>query len=92
LVKRKSSVIVSTRIVSSISPGRDRRGLLEAALAPEEAGAPLAPETKWTSALALAAMKPIAGAIRPEEGRIRAEGCRKSEVTINNRVRGSMPV
>ena len=29
---------------------RDDRGLLEAALAPEEAGAPLAAGTKWTSA------------------------------------------
>jgi hypothetical protein len=45
-----NSTIASTRIRSSIFLGRADRGLLREAHAPEEAAAPLAAGTQWTSA------------------------------------------
>ena len=63
---RISSIIVSTRIVSSIIFDRANHGLLVEALAPEEAAASLATGTKKRSASALAALQPTNGAKRPE--------------------------
>jgi hypothetical protein len=72
-LRRISSLIDSTCIISSIFFGRANRGLLVEARAPEEAGASLATATERTSAPALAAMQPTKGAIWPEgEGRFGA--------------------
>jgi hypothetical protein len=68
-VRRNSSLIVSTLIVSSIvfRPRQSRPS--DGAKATEEAGASPETETKRRSASALAAIQPMNGAKSPKEGR-----------------------